>query len=138
MHSPSFIRHMAIIMYDGLLLLASLFLATAVVLPLNSGEAFSSSQYLFPLYIFSVSFAYYGWFWTHSGQTLGMKTWKVKILTHDGQPVTWGLAFQRFLIAIFSLGIFGLGFLWKLVDKKQFTWHDRLSKTALFFEGKAK
>jgi uncharacterized RDD family membrane protein YckC len=134
MRSPGFIRYMAIMVYDGLLLLASLFLATAIALPFNGGEGFTSSHYLFHLYIFSVSFAFYGWFWTHGGQTLGMKTWKIKIKTQDGQPVSWLLAFQRFLVAIFSLGLFGAGFLWKLVDKKNLTWHDRLSNTALFFE----
>jgi len=132
--SPGFFRHIAIIAYDALLLLALLFLATALVLPFNNGEAFSSSQFFFPIYILLVSFIYYGWFWTHGGQTLGMKTWKIKIQTLDKQPVTWALAFKRFILALFSWGVGGLGFLWKFVDKRRFTWHDHLSKTSLFFE----
>lgn len=134
MKSPSFFRHMAIVTYDSLLLLAFLFLATAIVLPFNKGEAFTSNQFFFPLYIISVSFLYYGWFWTHGGQTLGMKTWKIRIQTLNKQPLTWLDAFKRFCLSIVSWGFLGLGFLWKLIDKKHYTWHDHLSKTALFFD----
>ncbi len=132
--SPGFFRHLAIIIYDALLLLALLFLATALVLPLNHGEAFSSSQFFFPIYILTVSFLYYGWFWTHGGQTLGMKTWKVKIRSQNYKAVTWPLAFKRFIIAIFSWACAGLGLLWKFVDKEQLTWHDKFSGTRLFFD----
>jgi len=132
--SPGFFRHIAIIAYDGLLLLALLFLATALILPFNKGEAFTSSQYFFPIYILLVSYLYYGWFWTHGGQTLGMKTWKITIQTQDQQPITWTLAFKRFILAIVSWCFVGLGFIWKFVDKERLTWHDHLSKTRLFFE----
>ncbi|MCK5120905.1 MAG: RDD family protein [Methylococcales bacterium] len=133
MDSPGFFRHLAIIIYDALLLLAVLFLATAIALPFNNGEAFTNTEYLFPLYLLTISFLFYGWFWTHGGQTLGMKTWKVRIQTLDNQPLTWTDALKRFLLAIISWGLIGLGFLWKLIDKKNYTWHDHLSKTTLFF-----
>jgi uncharacterized RDD family membrane protein YckC len=136
MQSPGFFRHMAIIAYDSLLLLALLFLATAIILPFNNGEAYTSTQYFFPLYLLSVCFLFYGWFWTHGGQTLGMKTWKIKVLTFDGQPMTWWHAFKRFISAIISWLMLGSGFLWKLIDKKNHTWHDHLSQTSLFFEQK--
>jgi len=131
---PGFFRYLAIIAYDALLLIALLFLATALLLPLNHGEAFNSSQYFFPLYIICISFIYYGWFWTHGGQTLGMKTWKVRIKTFNNQKITWTLACKRFFLACLSWGALGLGILWVLIDKKHQSWHDKLSKTALFFE----
>ncbi|HIF55229.1 MAG: RDD family protein [Methylococcales bacterium] len=134
MHSPGFFRHLAIMVYDTFLLLASLFLATGIIVPFNQGEAFTSTQYFFPLYLLSISFLFYGWFWTHGGQTLGMMAWKTKVLTFDRQPITWKQALIRFLTANISWLFFGLGFIWQLVDKQQHTWHDRLSKTALFFE----
>lgn len=125
---------MAIIAYDALLLLAFLLLAIALILPFNGGEAYTSSQFFVPFYILLISFIYYGGFWTNGGQTLGMKTWKVKIQTLDYQPITWSQAFKRFSFSFISWGFLGLGFLWKFIDKKQFTWHDHLSKTSLFFE----
>jgi len=128
-----FFRRIAAVLYDSLVLLAVLFFATAIVLPINSGEAFSSSQFLYPTYLFTVSFIFYGWFWTHGGQTLGLRSWKMTVLTSDQQPINWKQAFIRFSTAIISWLCLGLGFVWLIVDKEQLTWHDRLSGTSLFF-----
>jgi uncharacterized RDD family membrane protein YckC len=134
MRSSGLFRRLAIIVYDSLLLLALLFLATAIILPFNKGEAYTSHHYFLPLYLLSVSFIFYGWFWTHGGQTLGMRAWKIKIQTFNGQPITWKHAFKRFIMALLSWLCFGLGFLWQIIDKQQYTWHDRFSKTGLFLE----
>jgi uncharacterized RDD family membrane protein YckC len=123
---------LAIIFYDALLLLAVLFFATLIILPFNAGIAFSKGQFLYSAYLIFVSFLYYGWFWTHSGQTLGLKAWKTKVLTEDYQPISWRQAFIRLVVALFSYGLFGLGFLWILVDKDRRSWHDVVSKTGLF------
>ncbi len=129
-----FFRRLAAILYDLLVLLAVLFFATAIVLPLNFGEAFSSEQFLYPIYLLIVSFIFYGWFWTHGGQTLGLRSWKMTVLTFDQQPINWKQAFIRFITAIISWLCLGLGFVWFFVDKKQMTWHDRLSGTSLFLK----
>lgn len=131
--TPGFFRRMAVVLYDSILLLAVLFLATIIALPFNSGEAFSSSQVLYPAYLFAVSFVFYGWFWIHGGQTLGLRSWKLTILTLDQKPISWKQAFIRFTTAIISWLCLGLGFIWLLVDKKKLTWHDRLSGSTLFF-----
>lgn len=123
-------------LYDLLLLIAVLFVATALLLPLNAGEAFTARQIFFPLYLLLVSFFFYAWFWTHGGQTLGLRAWKIKVLTLDRKPISWKQALLRFIGAILSWGFFGLGFLWILVDKNQRSWHDHLSKTALFFDNR--
>lgn len=125
---------MAAILYDIFLLAAILFIATAVALPLNSGVAFTSKQSLYLLYLLAVSFFFFGWFWTHGGQTLGMRAWKIKVLTVNHEPIGWGQALIRFIAAIVSWGVFGLGFFWILVDKHRRSWHDHLSRTTIFFE----
>ncbi|MDP2902246.1 MAG: RDD family protein [Methylovulum sp.] len=127
-------RRLAAIIYDLILLCAIFFVATAVLLPLNAGEAFTRQQFFFPLYLLAISFIFYGWFWTHGGQTLGLRAWKIKVLTLDRQPISWSQALLRFITAIISLSFFGLGVLWILVDKNQRSWHDRLSNTAVFFD----
>ncbi|MGZ8191298.1 MAG: RDD family protein [Methylococcaceae bacterium] len=135
---PGFLRRLGAIFYDFILLIAVLFLATALLLPFNAGEAFTSSQILYPLYLLAVSFFFYGWFWTHGGQTLGLRTWKIKVLTFNRQTISWQQALVRFLTAIVSWGFFGLGFLWILFDKNKLSWHDHLSQTTLFFDSKDK
>lgn len=129
--APGLLRRLAAIIYDTLLLLAVLFLATAIAIPLNAGRAFTPDQYLFSLYLIVVSFLFFGWFWTHGGQTLGMKAWKIRVLSINGSPVNWRQAAVRFSVAIVSWLVLGLGFVWSLVDRNRQTWHDRLSNTCL-------
>jgi uncharacterized RDD family membrane protein YckC len=122
---------LGIIFYDACLLLAVLFFATLLVLPINNGEAFSSSQLAYPLYLIAVSFCFYGWFWTHGGQTLGLRSWKTKVVSSDGKSLTWQQAFLRFIAAAISWSCFGLGFFWMAMGSRQRTWHDIISKTEL-------
>jgi uncharacterized RDD family membrane protein YckC len=131
--TPGFLCRLAIVFYDLLLLLALLFFATALLLPFNAGAAFTHEQTFYPIYLLVVSFVFYGWFWTHGGQTLGLRAWKAKVLTQDYQPINWLQALVRFVTALASCG---LSLLWLLVDDR--TWHDYLSKTAIFFESSNK
>jgi len=128
---PRFWRYSAIISYDLILLCAVWFFATFLILPLNHGAAFTAKDYFYPAYLIGVSFCFYGWFWTHGGQTLGLKTWKCKIVTVDGKPVSWRQALIRFFAAIVSIACLGLGLFWLLIDRNRRTWHDILSKTKL-------
>ncbi|MDD5461467.1 MAG: RDD family protein [Methylococcales bacterium] len=132
--APGFLRRLAAQIYDFLLLIALLFIATALLLPFTSGEAVISKYALiYRIYLIVISFLFYGWFWTHGGQTLGLRAWKIKVLTLDRKPINWTQALVRFTTAIVSLGLCGLGFLWILIDKNKRSWHDHLSKTAVFF-----
>jgi uncharacterized RDD family membrane protein YckC len=131
--SPGFLCRLAIVAYDLLLLVALLFLATALLLPFNAGEAFTQEQIFYPIYLLTVSFIFYGWFWTHGGQTLGLRAWKAKVLTINQQPINWTQALVRFVTAFASCG---LGLLWILVDNQRRSCHDHLSKTAVFFDSK--
>ncbi|TRW91323.1 RDD family protein [Candidatus Methylobacter oryzae] len=132
---PGFLRRLAATLYDILLLIGLLFVATALLLPFNGGQAFTAQQFFFPLYLLLVSFFFYAWFWTHGGQTLGLRAWKIKVLTLDMRPISWEQALFRFAAAIISWSFCGLGILWILIDKDQCSWHDHLSKTAIFFDG---
>ena len=137
--APGFFRRLAAQIYDFLLLIAILFFSTALLLPFTSGEAVSDQQTLiYRIYLAVVSFFFYGWFWTHGGQTLGMRAWKIKVMTLDQKNINWTQALVRFLTATVSLGFFGLGFIWIFFDKNRRSWHDHLSKTALFFDNRSK
>lgn len=129
-------RLMAII-YDLFLLAALLFIAEILPVALNHGAAISRENgpmvfYLFhPLYLLIVCFGFLGWFWTHGGQTLGLKTWKLKIVTLDGGAVSWQQAGFRYVTALLSWLCGGLGFIWSLFDKEKRCWHDIASATKL-------
>ena len=129
--AAGFLRIMGAVIYDTLLLLAVLFLATAIALPFNAGEAFSTDQYAFSAYLLAISLVFYGWFWTHGGQTLGLKSWKIRLCHQDGGSVSWQQAAIRFFAAGLSWACFGLGFIWVLFNKNRLSWHDQMSKTRL-------
>lgn len=121
----SLFKQLLAIFYDSLLIVAILFVATAILLPFNNGEAVEGPAYT--LYLLGLIFLYYGWFWHRAGQTLGMKTWKIRVINEYGMNPGWGECFLRWLFALLSAACFGLGYLWRLFTP--YTWHDRLSHT---------
>ena len=120
--------------YDSLLLFAVLFSATFVLLPFTQGEAIAPNNLLYTIYILTVSFAYLGWFWTHGGQTLGMRAWGIRLVGDRRTAVTWRRSLARFAGALLSWIPCGLGFLWVAFDRDKLAWHDRLSRTRLVNE----
>ena len=81
-------------------------------------------------YIF-LTYLFFTWFWTHGGQTLGMRAWKIRVVDLNNQPLTWTQAGMRFFWSLISWMVFGLGYVWALFDPEQLTLHDRMSKTRL-------
>lgn len=136
--NAGFLRRFAAIVYDSLLLFSVLFFATLVLLLLNGGRAIPPNEPLYTTYLIGVSFLYFGWFWTHGGQTLGMRAWRLRIEHETDRPVSWKLALLRFASAILSWLPLGAGYLWMLVDSRGLAWHDRLSGTIVVLTTKAK
>ena len=124
-------RRLAAAAYDAFLLFAVLFVATAILLPFTGGQAVAPENAMYLLYLLAVSFLYFGWFWTHGGQTLGMRAWHIRVGAVHGGTVPWRLAALRFLAALLSWGACGVGFLWAALDAERRSWHDRLSRTVL-------
>lgn len=127
-------RRLLAIIYDLFLLIALLFIATAFAMVFNQGDAIEPGQPLYPyylVYLLTVSFAFFGWFWTHGGQTLGMKTWKIRLQQTDGQSISWQLALIRFFTAILSWSLLGMGFIWSLFQPQKRAWHDMASKCVM-------
>tara|TARA_R110002096_G_scaffold427037_2_gene637436 strand:+ start:11 stop:454 length:444 start_codon:yes stop_codon:yes gene_type:complete len=124
----SLLKQFAAMIYDSLLLFAILFVASAIAIAFNHGEAIESS-FLFTLYLALTLFIFYAWFWHTAGQTLGMRVWKIRIVSDLGGNPGWGVSFLRLVFAILSLLCFGLGYFWRLF--KPYTWHDRLSQTSI-------
>lgn len=117
--------------YDWLLLTAVYFALTLLVVALRGGAAVAPGTAWYTVLLVGAAFLFYGWFWTHGGQTLGLKAWQLAVVRRDGGPLSWSDAARRFAAAAVLLVPPGLGLLWVVLDRQGAAWHDRLSRTRI-------
>ena len=129
--APSLARRLASSLYDILMLAALVLVATFPFLAIFGDSTAGWRRHVLQLWVLVVAGAYFTWFWTHGGQTLPMKTWKLRLVRRDGAPVSTARAVHRYLLATLGLLAAGLGFLWALVDRDRQFLHDRLAGTAI-------
>jgi uncharacterized RDD family membrane protein YckC len=131
MTNTSLRRRFGAILYDSLLVLALLFLATLPFIGMRSGESVEPATKLHQLTLLFVVYVFFVGFWSGYGRTLGMQSWRLRIETADGAKPSYAAASLRFFAAILSWLPVGLGFWWQLWDADRLTWHDRISGTRL-------
>jgi uncharacterized RDD family membrane protein YckC len=137
------LRRLAAMFYDFLLCVALLIVVTflyklalmgfygeAQLRQMSDAGALDGDPLLSTLLFLSL-FGFFAKFWTHSGQTLGMQVWGIRMQNTDGSAISLWQALLRFLVAIASWLCFGLGFLWMLRDKQRRTWHDIYSESLI-------
>jgi len=113
---------LAAIVYDGMLILALLFLVGTVLtvigtlLTMQTGTESAQARSLPGWYqniVMTPSFiltlvGFYGLFWRRGGQTLGMQTWRLKTVNDSGRLLTWGQSFKRIMAASLMPLVFGV------------------------------
>lgn len=129
-------RRLASLLYETLVLVALALIAGLLfLLPLSAltgqDATAGASLWAFRLYLFGVFGAYFAWFWTHGGQTLPMRAWRLKLVGADDRPVSASRAGLRYVLAWPSVFAAGLGLCWALVDRDRQFLHDRLARTRL-------
>jgi uncharacterized RDD family membrane protein YckC len=67
-----------------------------------------------------------------------MRAWRLRLLNTNKGTLTMTQCMLRFLVAIGSLGLAGIGYLWMYIDKDGLTWHDKYSETRVIQEPKKK
>lgn len=134
--SPSLPRRLGALLYDSVLLLGLLMLAILVLIvpyDLMASRPYPHGDPLYRTllqgYLLMVIGGFYAYFWTHGGQTLGMRTWRFRVLRDDGMPLSLTDALRRLAWAALSLAPAGVGLWWCLVDPDGLAWHDRRSHT---------
>ena len=128
------IRRLVAWIYDALIVVAILILAGAigmgVAVAFYGADAVTKTGILTenPVYFSWLLFSwfyYYYYCWSKTGQTLAMKTWRMKLITQHGAPIEMHQALIRFFT-----GFFGLGNITALLPNR-WTLHDYLSKTRI-------
>ncbi|MDK2779300.1 MAG: RDD family protein [Pseudomonadota bacterium] len=132
-------RRLAALAYDGLILVALYIILGGLLVTLISklAEGGDDMLRLSPAtaasLFYIICFLYYSHSWRRGGQTVGMKSWRIKVISEYKPEVTLSQCMLRSAIGFFSILAAGLGFLWMLFDKKQQTWHDKASMTRVIY-----
>ena len=116
--------------YEGILLFALLFVASYLFLGLARDAQSGFARVLFQIYLLSVCGAYFVFCWTRTGQTLPMKTWRLRVVTQAGEALGMGRAFRRYLFAVPGV-LSGISLLWAPFDRERQFLHDRLAGTRI-------
>jgi uncharacterized RDD family membrane protein YckC len=102
---------------------------TLVVLAVRMGAAVPPEAWWFPLCLLAIAAAFFGGFWARGGQTVGMRTWRIRVVREDGTALTLPRALARFAAGIVALAPAGLGLWWSVLDPAKRGWHDRWTGT---------
>ncbi len=137
MRNASLARRLGAILYDSLLVLALMILATLAFVGVRGGESVETGNWAFRIALFVIVFLFYAGYWSRHGRTLGMQSWRLQLETENGDKPDFARSSLRFFAAILSLVPAGLGFWWQLWDKDGLAWHDRLSGTRLRYYPKS-
>jgi len=127
-------RRLAAILYDSLLIFGLWSLASATMLLATGGRLADPDRPASLLWMLQgifvlIPIGFFTWFWTHGGQTLGMRAWRLKLVSLNGNAVTLRQALIRLAGALLVLLPAGAGLLWILIDPQRRAWHDHLSGT---------
>jgi uncharacterized RDD family membrane protein YckC len=102
----------------------------------GSGQLVSGETVIAVFTILTI--VYYVFFWTITGQTLGMILMGLRVVTIEGRRLTAWRAIIRFIGYIIAALPFFLGFAWVLVDNRRQGWHDKLAGTYVAYIWAAK
>lgn len=128
------LRRFGAMLYDLLVVMALMFIVTALFLPFTGGEAITPDRSVLVERIYQVALLlvvvlFFCVFWTRRGQTIGMLAWRLRVERNDGSVLTWRDALLRLAGACVSLAALGLGYFWIWIDSERRAWHDRWSGT---------
>lgn len=157
----SLVRRLGALLYELLLLVAIVFVASFLVLPLispgHSGTVDALSVPALPervalfLMLFAILAWYFVWSWTGGRRTLPMKTWRLKLVLANGHSLPAKVALLRYLASwigpvsslatyavlhrygygAHALWLIAFNFLWAFVDPERQFLHDRIAGTRI-------
>ena len=130
--APGMLRRLASMLYESMLLFAIAFLATwlfqfaAGTLRIEGWRV-----HVLQLFLLAVFASYFLWCWLRGGQTLAMKTWRIRLVSKNGHgKLAPRAALLRFFYALMLVPT-TIGIFWAMVDRDRQFLHDRLAGSLL-------
>jgi uncharacterized RDD family membrane protein YckC len=163
-NNAGLLRRLGAMVYDTLLVIALLIVVTFAFVPLLHGRVLVPQEvgalaYVYWIVQLAAAAAFFVYFWTHRGQTVGMLAWRLRIENLDGSNVRWQTALKRVALHAVLLAPFFLGYwfvwrdwtadvyrklalgvslapavlpyLWIMFDRERLSWHDRWTRTRI-------
>lgn len=90
-------RRLAAFVYEGVLLFGVLMGAGLVFGVLTQQRHALEGRHALQVFVFLVLGAYFVGLWTHGGQTLAMRTWRIRLVDTANRPVDLRRALVRYL-----------------------------------------
>ena len=130
----SLVRIIASTIYDSLLMLGVWFLVGSIALGIKflfTQEISSLNPIIgMSLVIFS-TWIYFAMFWIYGGKTLGMSSWKLRIVSENGKPISLFQTVIRFFVNTLTLLLAGIPLFLRHLNKDKKSLSDYLSKTKI-------
>lgn len=127
MKPPSLFRRLACQVYESLLLLAVLFVASIPFVALTQRLTPTGYRELVWIYWLVIAGIYFALFWRR-GQTLAMKTWHLRLESVAGGLPSLPQVVKRYLLACL---LWPISWFWALFAADHQFLHDRLAGTRL-------
>jgi len=97
--TPSLRRRLCSMVYESMLLFGVVFISTLIFSTVLEQRHALYLRHALESWLFVILGLYFIWFWNRGGQTLAMKTWRIRLTRADGAPVNAWRALLRFLLS---------------------------------------
>jgi uncharacterized RDD family membrane protein YckC len=97
--APSLKRRLFCMIYESLLAFGVIFFSGFIFDVTTQSYAAASLRHIREAVLFIVIGSYFTFFWTRSGQTLAMQTWRIQVVNTDNQKIPLLKAIVRYCLA---------------------------------------
>jgi len=120
--TPGLRRRLAAMLYEGVVLFGVLMVSGLLFSTLTNQRHALQGRVELQGFLFVMLGLYFAWFWVHSGQTVAMKTWHVRVVRLDGRPLGWPKAIIRYALSwLWFLPALGVAAALKLHSSSDYT-----------------
>ncbi len=87
---------------------------------------------LFYLFALAVTFGYWIYFWGSSGETIGMRLLRLRVIdANTGAPIGYARATIRLLMTFVNTWACYIGWIWVAFDPRKQGWHDKVANSVV-------
>ena len=130
--SVSFFVRLAAGIYDALLMLGVWFTVGSLGLIIQyiiTGNIGSWPSWLGLSLVILRTWSYFIFFWMYGGKTLGMSSWKIKVVNPNNQNLSIAQLSIKFIINILTFALCGIPLIFVFLHKDKISLSDYLSNT---------